>query len=264
MTPVLGRTLARERRPIIGWGVGVALISLITVASWPAIAQSSADFEALMTSMPAALTAFFGEGIASFSAAAVVGSRLYGTIGMGLFIGYAVSRGARSIAGEEGDGTLELLVTLPVSRTAVAVDKIIAMMLGLAGLVVLELVILVVAMPLADLDFAIGHVLAASTGLYLLSAVFGGLAFAVGAATGSRGAAVGIAGGLAGRLFLLTGFASLVDWLEPLSAVSPFSAYDGTVVLAEGLGWTTPVVFAVVTLLLMAAGVVVFDRRDLS
>ncbi|WP_108664618.1 ABC transporter permease subunit [Euzebya rosea] len=264
MTPVLGRTLARERRPILGWVVGVALITLITVASWPGIAESSADFEEILANLPAALTAFFGEGIASFSAAAIVGSRLYGTIGMALFIGYAVSRGARGIAGEEGDGTLELLVTLPVSRTAVAVDKVVAMLLGLSGLVVLELVMLLVAMPLVDLDFAVGNVLAASVGVYLLSALFGGLAFAVGAATGSRGAAVGIAGGLAGGLFLLTGFASLVDWLEPLSAISPFSAYDGTVVLSEGLGAGTPLVFAALVVLLVAVGVAAFDRRDLS
>ncbi len=264
MTPVLRRTLAREVRGILGWVVGVVMISLVTLGSWPAIGESAEDFSEVLDNLPEAITAFFGEGIADFSAAGIVGSRLYGTIGMALFIAYAISRGARGIAGEEGDGTLELLVTQPLSRRAIAVDKLVAMLVGLAVLVVVELVLLVVAMPLVDLSFPAGNIAGASIGLYLLSAMFGCLAFGVGAATGRRTLAVGVAGGLAGGLFLLAGFGALVEALEPIAEVSPFAVYDGTTVLADGLGVGPMLAFLATAVAFAAAGLMAFDRRDLS
>lgn len=264
MTVVLSRTLLRERRPIIGWAVGVALIALITLASWPAIGDSADDFSEMMDELPEAITAFFGEGIADFSAAGIVGSRLYGTIGLALFVSYAISRGARAIAGEEGDGTLELLVVQPISRRAIAIDKVVAMLVGLAGLVLLELVILVIAMPLVDLSFGAGEIAGATIGLYLLSAMFGALAFAVGASTGRRVAAVGVAGGTAGGLFLLAGFGALVDSLEPVADLSPFAIYDGTRVLLEGFGIGPMLAFAAVAFVCIVVGVAFFERRDLS
>ena len=264
MTPVLRRTLTRELRSIIGWAVGVGLIALVTLASWPAIGESAEDFSEVLDNLPEAITAFFGEGIADFSAAGIVGSRLYGTIGLGLFVAYAVSRGARGIAGEEGDGTLELLVTQPLSRRAIAVDKLIAMLVGLAGLVLLELVLLLVALPLVDLSFPAGNIAGATVGLYLLSALFGSLAFAVGAGTGRRGLAVGVGGGLAGGAFLLAGFGSLVEGLAPIADLSPFAVYDGTTVLAEGVGAGPLLAFLAGAVLFAVAGIAAFERRDLS
>lgn len=264
MSPVLRRTLAVERRPILGWAVATLLIVLVTAGSWPGIADAGAEVEQILENLPDALTAFFGDSIGSFSAASVVGSRLFGTIGMALMIGYAVSRGARNLAGEEAAGTLEVVITQPISRTAVAVDKVGAMLVCLAGLVALEVVALLVMMPLVGLDLAVGRVLAAATGLYLLAAMFGCIAFAVGAATGRRTAAVAVGGGGAGALFLLTGLGALVEGLEAVARISPFTHYDGAAVLAGGLSPLPPLVFALVGLAAVLAGTVAFRRRDLA
>lgn len=264
MTAVLSRTLRRERRGIIGWAVGVALIAAITLASWPSIGESADDFSDMMEGLPDALTAFFGEGIAEFSAAGVVGSRLYGTIGLALFVSYGISRGARGIAGEEGDGTLELLVVQPISRRAIAVDKVLAMLAGLGALVLLELVILLIAMPLVNLSFGAAEIAGATVGIYLLAAMFGALSFAVGAATGRRAVAVGVAGGTAGGLFLLAGLGALIDALEPVGELSPFSVYDGTQVLLDGFGIVPMIVFAAIAVVCVAVGIALFERRDLA
>lgn len=264
MTAVLTRTLARERRPMLGWLAGIGVLSLVTIGSWPAVEGSAADLEQVLAGLPDAITAFFGEGIADFSAAGIVGSRLFGSIGLALFIGFAVSRGARAIAGEAQDGTLELLVTQPVSRVAVAVDKVVAAALALAVLIVVQMVLLLVSVPLVDLGFAWQDVVAASAGLYLLSGIFGALAFAVGAATLNRQLAVAVAAGLAAVLFLLTGLGGLVDGLEPVADLSPFTAYDGTRVLAEGVEVLPLAIFAALSVLLVAVGLAVFDRRDIA
>jgi ABC-2 type transport system permease protein len=264
MTAVLSRTLARERHGLVGWLIGIGLLGLVTSGSWPSVEGSSEELGQVLDNLPDALTAFFGEGIASFSAAGIVGSRLFGTIGLALFIGFAVSRGASAIAGEEQDGTLELIVTQPVSRTAVAVDKVVAAGLALAVLVLAQMLLLLVMMPLVGLDFAVAHVVGASAGLYLLAGLFGALAFATGAATGNRALAVGVGAGSAAGLFLLSGLGGLVEALEPVADLSPFAAYDGTAVLASGVDWGALALFGLVGLALVALGILAFDRRDLT
>ncbi|HUG86805.1 MAG TPA: ABC transporter permease subunit, partial [Euzebya sp.] len=177
---------------------------------------------------------------------------------------FAISRGARAIAGEEGDGTLELLVVQPLSRRAIAVDKVVATWVSLAVLVLLQMVLLLVMLQAVGLDFALGDVVAASLGLYLLAAMFGMLAFAVGAATGGRALAVGVAAAVAAGLFVLSGLGALVPALETMADYSPFARFDGTVVLDQGLDVATAVAFGLIAVLLVAVGVVAFDRRDLS
>ncbi len=264
MTAVLRRTLAVERQPLIGWTAGIALLVLVTAGSWPAVRDSGAQLDAVMENMPAALTAFLGEGIASFSAAGIVGSRLFGSIGLAVFIAFGVSRGSRAVAGEEATGTLELLVTQPISRTSIAVDKVVAALGTLAGLVVVQQVLLLVMMPLVGLDFAVDNVVAASIGLYVVSAVFGMLAFAIGAATGNRQLAVGVGAGVAGGMFLLNGLGALIEELRPLADLTPFHHFDGTLVLSRGVAVVPMLVMAALTVLLTAAGILIFDRRDLS
>ncbi len=264
MTPVLRRTLQTERRALAGWLAGIGLLVVVTAGSWPAVKDSSAQLETVLADLPPAFSAFLGDGIATFSAAGVVGSRLFGTVGLAAFISFAVSRGARAIAGEEQDGTLELLVTQPLSRTHLATDKLTATFLSLALLVTAQMVLLLVAMPVVGLDFAVWHVVGASVGLYLLSAMFGMLAFAVGAATGNRSLAVGVGAGTAGGLFLLGGLGALVEAFKTVADLSPFRHFDGTTVLADGVAWVPVVGFGVVAVVLAVVGVARFDGRDLS
>lgn len=261
---ILTRTLAVERRRAFGWMAGIALLVGVTTGTWPAIKDSTQQFSEVLQNMPPALTAFLGQGIADFSAAGLIGSRLFGTIGLAVFIGFAVSRGAGAIAGEEEEGTLEQLVTQPVSRTWVATARVTAAWTMLAALLLLQMVLLLVMMPIVGLDFAVPHVLGATIGLFLLASVFGSLAFAVGAATGRRGACVGVGAGAAAGMFILTGLGGLVSELQGLADLSPFSHYDGTVVLDQGLDIPAAATFLVVSVLLVAAGIVAFNRRDLS
>lgn len=264
MRAVVARALRDERRLLPGWLVGLALVCLVTLGSWPAVRGSAADLDRVLADLPPALTAFAGQGIASFSAAGLIGSRLFGTVGLALVVGFAVSRGARALAGEAQQGTLELLAAQPVSRTTLAIGKVVAAALALAVLVGAELLVLVVTGPLMSLGFATSDILAAGAGLYVLAALFGAVAFFCSACTLRRPSSVACGAGLAAGLFLLTGLGALVDPLEPLARLSPFTHYDGSSVLANGVPLLPLLVEAVAAIALVAAGVLVFDRSDLG
>lgn len=264
MSEVLRRALLSERRPLLAWLLALLVVCGVTLGSWPAVNGSAADLDRVFRAMPPALTAFLGDGISTFSAASVVGSRMYGTLGLALVVGFAVSRGARAVAGHAAQGTLELLAAQPVSRRAVATGGLVAGALGLASLVLVEAAVLLAVQPLVDLDFRVRHVLAAATGLYAVAAVFGSVAFAVGAATLHRPAAVGAGAGLAGGMYLLTGLGDLVPALGTAATLSPFTHLDGTRVLGGGVAAAPVAVMAAATVLLCLLGTWALARRDLS
>ena len=77
------------------------------------------------------------------------------------------------MAGEEDGRTLELLLTTPVTRARVVVDKALAMVLGTLGLATLLGVALLAEGSLAGMDLPVGNVAAAMLHLALLGLVFG-------------------------------------------------------------------------------------------
>src|SRR5664279_3386289 len=66
------------------------------------------------------------------SAAAYVGATIYGLLGPVLVAVLAISHGARSIAGDEEQGTLDLLLAHPVSRVQVAMQRLASLICELA------------------------------------------------------------------------------------------------------------------------------------
>lgn len=97
-----------------------------------------------------------------------------------------------------------------------------------------------------------------------LGLFFGALALAVGAATGRKAMASGIAVGVALATYLLDALASLVGWLEPFQVISPFHWYAPANPLTAGLSGGGLALLLGGFASLAAFAVVAFDRRDIG
>lgn len=173
------------------------------------------------------------------------------------------SMGSRALAGEEEGHTLDLLLASPLPRRRIVVAKVLAM-LGFAGLVaVTTFVALVVGTRVAGFDLAVEGLAAASVLGVLLSLVFGGVALVVGAATGRARTGSAVAAGLAVVAFVVNAFLPLADNLAGYARLSPFHYFLSSDPLANGMAWGHAAVLAAIAALLVAASVLVFDRRDL-
>jgi ABC-2 type transport system permease protein len=85
-----------------------------------------------------------------------------------------------------------------------------------------------------------------------------------GAATGSKGAAIGVTAALAVAGYLVNSLAALVDALEPFQKLSPFYHYVAGDPLRRGLDpWHTLFLVAV-GVIAAVVGVVLFARRDVA
>jgi len=256
------KTLRDQRRALIGWGIGLAAVAAMYAAFYPSIKDSASDFDTYLQNLPDAIRNIIGGDFTT--PAGYLRSETFSSLGPILFLVFAVGAGARAIAGEEEDGTLDLLLSTPIRRRQLLIDKIGAMVVTATALAAVLFVTLWIVGPPFDLTVPAIDLGAACLMLLLVGLAFGAIALAIGCATGHRGLALGITGGFGVFSFVINALAPSVDalgWLRPLS---PFRWYLDPDPLVSGIAWTNVVVLLTIT----AAGYVIawktFDRRDLA
>jgi ABC-2 type transport system permease protein len=260
--PVLRWVLREQRRSLVLWAFALAGVSAMYLSFYPAMGGNE-DIEAMVEGLPEALQVGMGWDRIG-TAAGYLESTVYGLIAPALLLVFAVSVGARLLAGEEEAGTLELESAGPVSRRGVLLQRFAAVALGLALLCAVLGAATLVLVPALEMDVAAGGILAATLGLWLFALAMGTIAFAVGAVTGRRAPALAVAAGVAVLAYVANALAPSVEGAAWLDTVSPFSWYLGGDPLVQGVD---PAGFGALLALILAAlvvGLVRFDRRDLG
>lgn len=262
MRSVAAKTLHDRRRGAIGWSVGLALLVAIIAAYWPAV-RDSPDIQDFARNLPDAIRALAGGGDYG-TPAGYLSSELFAFMMPLLFLVVAIGMGARAIAGEEERGTIDVLLSAPITRRRVLLEKVTGGLVVLAGLGVVLFASLVVGSAAVDMGIPAGRLAAISAATVLLALPFGALALALSCATGVRGMAAGIASAAAVAAYLLDALAPLVSSLKGYRDLSPFAWYAGDEVLRGGLTAGHAALLAGVAAALVAVAAVALERRDLG
>lgn len=257
---VFTKSLYDQRRGIVGWSIGVAATVLLMAALWPSFADM--DFDAMLSQFPDSMKDVFN--ITSMSSGAgYLNAELFSLMLPAMFIIFAVSRGARAIAGEEEDGTLEVLAALPLTRRRLLVEKSAALVASVALLAGVLFASVVLGSWLFGMDIPVAWSAVGAITMFLLGAEFALLAVAIGAGTGRRSLTIGVASAIAGASYLLYLMAQLLESIRPIRVLSPFYQAISAGPLAAEL---PPIVLAMAAVgvgaLLVA--IPVFTRRDLT
>lgn len=262
MNALLAKAWRDQRRTLIGFGVGLALMQLLYAAFYPSIRDSAADMNEFMERLPEALRELYGNDIASPEG--YLRGQLFGELGLILFLVVAIGAGARAIAGEEESRTLDLLLSTPARRAEVLGSKAVALAGLLLALGVVVFVAVLVVGPPFDLTVDAGPLAAASLMLALLAIAFGSIALAVGAATGHRAAAIAVTTSVAVLMYILNVLGGTVAALEPVRPLSLFRWYMAPPLLSGGLEPANAMVLVGVSAVAYAVAHVTFGRRDLA
>lgn len=184
----------------------------------------------------------------------------YGALTMG---GLAISMGSASIAGEEKDGTIGLLLGNPKSRTHVLVSKAVNILLLTAlGSGVLWLGGVVVPAWL-DVDITGIHVGALVLHIFVIAVFHGFLALAVSAWTGKNSLATGVSVGVMVLSFFAVGLLPLIDSLADGVRAFPWYYFSGSDPHVNGVSWGHLAVLGGGIVLLAGFAVLGVNRRDL-
>ena len=222
LNSVLLKTLRDQRRTFLWWSAGLSAVNALIIILYPSV-EDVPELDAIMESMPEALARLFmGDVVNLTSPEGYLNSQLFILVLPLLFLVFTIGRGSGAIAGEEERGTLDLLLSLPVRRSQVVLEKFVAMVvatlaLGLVSWLSMAAAALAVGM---EIDFVrLGEVTMSCT---LLGLAFGAMALALGCAKGSRGLCLGVTSALAIAAYFLNALAPIAESLEPAQKLSPF------------------------------------------
>ena len=182
--------VALRRRSILGYTIGLALYAFVVVALYPAFKHSNSLDHLVKDDSTAA--ALFGVSGPLSSSGGWLNGNIYANffplVALLMTIGY----GAAALAGQDEDGTLCLIATLPTPRAMIAAQKIAAMGLQAAVLAAAVAACVLIGKSF-QLSVGVTETLAISLAVGLMGLGFGLLAMAIGALTARRGTAIGIA-----------------------------------------------------------------------
>jgi ABC-2 type transport system permease protein len=265
---IVATRLVRDRsRGLLWWSVGMIGLVLLTVSFYPAFKDQGQTLNDLLNQMPEAVRSMIGydERIPLTSPAGYLNARLFALLAPVLSLVFAIGLGAQAIGGLEENGQMEPLLANPITRVRVALERYGAVVaLFVVLLAVLAVATVAISAPFGALEgLSIGALLGACAAVGCLALLHGSIAFAVGAATGRRGPAITTATVVVVAGYLIQSLSSITDALDPFRFVNPWHWYLKQNMLVDGVPPEAILAPLAVSVGLLAAGAVAFQRRDL-
>ncbi len=249
-----------RRRLLIVYALGMALYALIIVVLYPTF-EHSTGLDDLTRNSPT-MAALFGATGSITSPSGWLEVNLYANFFPLVVLLATIGYGASCLAGQDEDGTLAVVTTLPIRRRRITTEKSLAMAVQAVVIVTVSTACIAVGYAF-DLSVGVAGMVGASIGVLLLGIDLGLVALVVGAVTGRRGVALGAAGALGAISYLVSSLAPVVRWIRPLRFASLFYWSVGNRQLTTGISPTEVAVLVGSAFVLVAAAVVAFDRLDL-
>ncbi len=225
MFAVIRNELWQRRWSLLWWSIGVGAFVALDVALYTTVKSDAQQLNQALSHLPGAIRSLFSGGADFLSPTGFLSARIYYLLLPLLLTILSIGLGSSLIGKEEKQGTLELLLARPISRTRLLIGKVLA---GLSILTIVSLVALIAAVVTA------------------------------------HPAGTGIAALVAFASYLIASLESLVDWLAWPAKASVYHYYHPNEMLGGASGSKTMVAFAIGIVALGIAAWLGFRRRDLD
>lgn len=256
---VLARKAFRDSRvTAIGGGLLSFGLALMYVLLYPSIRSSFEN-----TELPEYMQNFAGAAGSYATPAGYMATEFFTAVPITLVI-FAVVAGTAATAGEESAGTLELLLSHPIRRRRVILEKAlgigaaisVAMLAGYPGILLGQLFV--------DMDLSPVRTLAAMVCTLPLLFLFAALGMLLGAALPTRAMAVAVCTAGAVGAYVVFTLGLMVDSLTELRKLTPFYWSDASKPLVGDYElWRAGLLLAVSVGLVVLA-MVALERRDIT
>ena len=214
------------------WSAGVGGLMALCVWMYPSFAGSMEDVSALFAGMGDFSAAFGLDKLAFGSIMGFYGTECGNILGMGGAF-FAALTGMALLAGEEGGRTAEFLLTHPVPRLRLTLEKLGALAALVLGLNLIALACGAGSILAVSEEAVWGDLLRFHAAQLLMQLEIGGMCF--GLSSLLRRSSFGLALGLVVLLYALGLFINLDSGLEPLRFLTPYYYADAARVFDQGL-----------------------------
>jgi ABC-2 type transport system permease protein len=257
---LLRRGLHALRRSTMWWGLGIVALAIVSVAFWPSLEGTTALTD-MVESSKELMEAFGAQNLAT--ASGYLDGQMYALMLPLLLSGFAIAVVTALTSGDEDAGRLELLEALPVTRPAVWLTRLAAVVVGIASIALATALVVSASIAPFSLDgVTVGRVFLATFGCAVLAVFHACVAYAVGGAGGSRGLSVGVSIAVLVAGYVASYLLPLSDALAGFRKLSPWYWAIGNQPVTYGLPGAWIVLLLAVAAALVAFGTVAVTRRD--
>ena len=263
---VVMETLKQSWKQTVLWGIGLGAMCAMVVMMVPLFEMQS--IKSLLESFPPALLAAAGIGTEFELFATEEGFVAMGFFSKSLliFAVYPVVMGMRVTSQEEDSGIFAFHLSLPMSRSQILVGKFLAYAVSTILVVLLIFVGLYVGAVGANVRLDMGKMASVTWYLLPLMVLIMAVTVGVAAAVRRRQTALGIVTGFVVVSYVLQALGAMDQggFGGTIGQASVFTYYDTGKILANGANMTHIAGFVVVSVVMLAFGLMTYERRDLG
>jgi ABC-type transport system involved in multi-copper enzyme maturation permease subunit len=259
-------TLRHSWRSALYWGIGLAALALVVMLTIQD-ADALQQYQQLTQTLPPALLQILGGGDLALLATPE------GFLGLGFFgrallilIVYAVLVGLGVTANEEEQGILDMVLSLPIPRWQLVLEKFLATALLLAVVIAITTLGLLSGIPLTALELNTGNLVWGMVNLFPGTLVSIAVTVCMTAIFRRRSIAIVVTMliVLCSYLLFALGQTATGTIFNTLSWISFFRYYDYTDLLLNGFSWGYAVLLIGVSVVLVSIGMWHFQQRDVG
>ncbi len=259
-------TLKQTWKQMVYWGVGLAAMALLVVLMVPLFDMQS--MATLLESFPPVILAMVGIGddLAIFTTNegfVVIG--FFGKSAL-IFAVYPVVMGMRISANEEDNGTSDLLLSLPISRAQVMVEKFLAYAVSIVGVVVLIYLGLHVGVVLGGVELNVAALAEVTFYLIPLMVFVMAATMLIAVLARRRTVALGIVTAFVIISYMLQTIGAAADGTvaESVGAVSFLTYYNTGEILSQGFIWPHIAGFVGLSAAMLLAALYRYEQREIA
>jgi len=253
--------LRLRRTSLIVWVASVFTLVAMITAFYPQI-RSDPSLNSVYANMSPAMQALLG-GSNLTSPAGYLNTQVFAFFLPAVLLVFGLGRGSASIASEEEERTLDLLLAQPVPRWSAYLQKAAAVTIGITALTLATWVILAVLNTPVKFDLPPANLAAVCLQMWIFTLALSLVAQAIAAATGRRGFGLSVVAGYTFVSYVIYGISATVTWLRNVRPLMLWRWYLLNDPLVSGFSWPGIAVLTGVCLAALAGGMFLFGRRDL-
>ena len=264
MTTIFRNAFTRSWGTILGWGLSLGLLATFLMPFYDTLAGQKESMEKLLASYPPELMAFFGDTgnmTALFTPEGYLGFEFFSYMPIILGI-FAVLAGSGLLASDEENGTLDLVLAHPVSRTGLFFGRLLGFVVTTVGILALIWLGLVIGRGWSTIELTVVELARPFLSLGAMLLLFGAFALVLSMLLPSRRLAATMSGLVLVASYFVTSLSRINDDLKEIVKFLPLNYYQGGDAIRELNGeWLFGLlgVAALFTLLAWWR----FERRDI-
>ena len=262
MWAIFRRQLAKNWLMILGWGLGLGFLGGYILDIYESFFEKNVNLNQFMEAFPKDILAFFGSPGDLFSVEGFLGIEFFSYLPVILGI-VAITSAGKLIARQEENGTLELVLAQPISRSAVFWSKFLALIASIALILLLTWSGFAIGLARATtIDLTYAEVFRPIISLFSVVLVFLSLSLMLSMILPSSNGAGLIAGFLLIASYFITSLSHINPDLETINRVSPLKYYQGGEAMS-GLDYEASLILFGLSVICIGIAWFFFDRRDL-